>query len=304
MEERSMSRRLQVLLEGGAFFEGPRWHEGRWWVSDFYRHLVLTVDGDGRSEEVLTVEGQPSGLGWMPDGSLLVVSMRDHRILRRAPDGAVTLHADVAEYCGGHLNDMVVDDRGRAYVGNFGFDLMGGADPAPAALIRVDPDGAASVAAEELLFPNGSVITPDGRTLIVGETAGARYSAFTIESDGTLTDRRVWAQVAPTPAFTTFEETLAQLQFGPDGCGLDAEGHIWSADEVGARCVRLAPGGAIVEEIPAPEGLDCFACMLGGDDGRTLLICAAPDFAEETRAAATDGVLLTTTVDVPHAGLP
>ena len=299
-----MSRRLQVLLEGGAFFEGPRWHEGRWWVSDFYRHLVLTVDDDGRSEEVLTVEGQPSGLGWMPDGALLVVSMRDHRILRRAPDGAVTLHADVAEHCGGHLNDMVVDDRGRAYVGNFGFDLMGGADPAPAALIRVDPDGAASVAAEDLLFPNGSVITPDGRTLIVGETAGARYSAFTIEPDGTLADRRVWAQVAPTPAFTTFEETLAQLQFGPDGCALDAEGHIWSADEVGARCVRLAPGGAIVDEIPAPEGLDCFACMLGGDDGRTLLICAAPDFAEATRAAATDGVLLTTTVDVPHAGLP
>jgi sugar lactone lactonase YvrE len=216
----------------------------------------------------------------------------------------VTLHADVSDYCGGHLNDMVVDSRGRAYVGNFGFDLMGFADPAPAALVRVDPDGAASVVAEDLLFPNGSVITPDERTLIVGETAGARYTAFTIEDDGSLTDRRIWAQVAPTPPMTTFEETLSQLQFGPDGCALDAEGHVWAADEVGARCVRLAPGGEIVDEIAAPDGLDFFACMLGGEDGRTLLICAAPDFAEANRTAAHEAVLLTTTVDVPHAGLP
>jgi sugar lactone lactonase YvrE len=296
-------RRLHTLLEGGAFFESPRWHDGRWWVSDLYRHLVMTVDADGGTEEIVRVEGQPSGLGWMPDGSLLVVSMRDHRILRWTADG-VTLHADVGEYCGGHLNDMVVDSRGRAYVGNFGFDLMAFGDPAPATLVRVDPDGTASVAAEDMLFPNGSVITPDGRTLIVGETAGARYTAFTIEDDGSLSDRRVWAQVAPTPEITTFEETLSRLRFGPDGCGLDAEGHIWSADEVGARCVRLAPGGEIVDEIAAPDGLDCFACMLGGEDGRTLLICAAPDFAEANRSAAREAVLLTTTVDVPHGGLP
>jgi len=297
-------RRLHTLLEGGAFFESPRWHEGRWWVSDFYRHLVLTVDAEGRTGEVLVVEGQPSGLGWMPDGSLLVVSMRDHRILRWSPDAGVSEHADVSEHCGGHLNDMVVDGHGRAYVGNFGFDLMGGGDPAPAALIRVDPDGAAAVSAEDLLFPNGSVVTPDGRTLIVGETAGARYAAFTIQADGSLTDRRIWAQVAPTPEITTLEETLAKLRFGPDGCALDAEGHIWAADALGARCVRLAPGGEIVDEIGAPEGLGCFACMLGGEDGRTLLICAAPDFAEANRTAAHEAVLLTTTVDVPHAGLP
>jgi sugar lactone lactonase YvrE len=240
----------------------------------------------------------------MPDGSLLVVSMRDHRILRWTAETGATLHADVSEHCGGHLNDMVVDRDGRAYVGNFGFDLMAGADPAPAALIRVDPDGSASVAAEDLLFPNGSVITPDGQTLIVGETAGARYTAFTIADDGSLSDRRVWAQVAPTPELTTLAETLGQLQFGPDGCGLDAEGHIWAADEVGARCVRLAPGGAIVDEIRAPDGLDVFACMLGGDDGRTLLMCAAPDFGEEARSAAREAVLLTATVDVARAGLP
>jgi sugar lactone lactonase YvrE len=297
-------RRLQVLLEGGTFFEGPRWHEGRWWVSDFYRGLVLSVDPDGSATEVLTLEAQPSGLGWLPDGALLVVSMRDRRILRWSSDAGASVHADVAELCGGHLNDMVVDRHGRAYAGNFGFDLMGGADPLPAALIRVDPDGTASVAAEDLLFPNGSVITPDGGTLIVGETAGARYTAFTIQDDGSLTDRRVWAQVAPTPEFTTLAETLGKLEFGPDGCALDAEGHIWSADEVGARCARLAPGGAIVDEIAAPDGLDVFACMLGGDDGRTLLMCAAPDFHEDSRSAAREAVLLTTTVDVPHAGQP
>jgi sugar lactone lactonase YvrE len=301
----SARRSAHNLLDGGAFFESPRWRDGRWWVSDFYRHLVLRVDVDGRTEEIMSVDGQPSGLGWMPDGSLLVVSMRDHRILRRWPDGAVTEHADVGAVCGGHLNDMVVDRAGRAYVGNFGFDLMAGADPVPASLARVDPVGAVSVAAEDLLFANGSVITPDGRTLIVGETAGSRYTAFTIEPDGSLTGRRVWAQVAPAPELTTFAETLANLRFGPDGCALDADGHIWSADEVGARCVRLAPGGEIVDEIAAPDGLDCFACMLGGDDGRTLLICAAPpDFTEASRASTRDAVLLTATVDVPHAGLP
>jgi sugar lactone lactonase YvrE len=297
-------RRLDTLLEGGSFFESPRWHDGRWWVSDFYRHLVLTVNTDGHAEEVMTVEGQPSGLGWMPDGSLLVVSMRDHRILRRAPDGTVSEHADVAEHCGGHLNDMVVSAEGHAYAGNFGFDLMAGADPATAALIHVAPDGAASVAADDLLFPNGSVITPDGRTLIVGETAGARYTAFTIQDDGSLTDRRVWAQVAEAPPITTLEETLSRLRFGPDGCGLDAEGHIWAADEVNAVCARVAPGGEIVETIAAPEGADVFACMLGGDDGRTLLMCVAPEFLEHTRTGASDARLVTTTVDVPRAGLP
>jgi len=168
-------RELSTLLEGGSFFEGPRWHAGRWWVSDFYRHTVATVDVDGRQETVLEVEAQPSGLGWMPDDSLLVVSMKDHRVLRRGADGSLATHAVLSSHCGGPLNDMVVDTAGRAYVGNFGFELMAAADPAPAVLCRVDPDGAVQVVAEDLLFPNGSVITPDGRTLIVGETLGCRY---------------------------------------------------------------------------------------------------------------------------------
>ena len=284
-----VSGELRLLLEGAAFFEGPRWHEGRWWVSDFYRHAVFTVDADGREEKVLTVEGQPSGLGWLPDGSLLVVSMKDRRLLRRAPSGEVSVHAEVGEFCGGPLNDLVVDANGRAFVGNFGFDLMEREEPKPTGLIRVDPDGSTALAAEDLLFPNGTVITDDGRTLIVGETYGRRYTAFTLDHDGALVDRRTWAEI---PAIA------------PDGCTMDAEGHIWSADARGGRACRLAPGGAIVEEIAAPEGLQFFACMLGGDDGRTLLLCAAPDFSERQRSEARESVLLTTTVDAPHAGLP
>lgn len=299
-----MARTLQVLHDGGRFFESPRWHDGRWWVSDFYGHEVFTLTEDGAKETILEVEGQPSGLGWMPDGSLLVVSMKDHLVLRRSPAGEVTVHADVSEHCSGHLNDMVVSDSGRAYVGEFGFDLMGMGDPRPANLIRVDPDGSHAVAAGEMLFPNGSVITPDGATLIVGETAGCRYTAFTIGGEGALSHRRTWSQVAPAPPVTTFAETLSQLKFGPDGCTLDAEERIWSADEVGARCALVAEGGAIVDEIPAPDGLNIFACALGGDDGKTLLICMAPDFLESNRAVATDAVLATTRVEVPHAGRP
>lgn len=297
-------RELIELLAGGAFFESPRWHDGRWWISDFYRHQVLTVESDGSTAEVMTVGQQPSGLGWMPDGSMLVVSMKDHRLLRRSPAGEISVHADLGEHCAGHLNDLVVDSQGRAYVGEFGFDLMAFADPVPAKLMRVDPDGTVTVLADDLLFPNGSVITPDGDTLIVGETAGARYTAFTLAGDGSLSNRRVWAQVAFAPELGPLEQTLPQLKFAPDGCTLDREGCIWAADAVGARCVRVAQGGEILDEIQAPEGLGIFACALGGEDGCTLLLCAAPDFLEANRAPARAGVLLTTVVDVPHAGLP
>jgi sugar lactone lactonase YvrE len=298
------SRDLKTLLEGGAFFEGPRWRDGRWWVSDVYGGQVMTVAPDGLRADVMAVERQPSGLGWMPDGSLLAVSMKDHLLLRRSPKGAVSVHADLAEHCAGHLNDMVVDAQGRAYVGEFGFDLQAFADPAPAKLMRVDLDGSVTVLADDLLFPNGSLISPDGGTLIVGETAGARYTAFTLAADGSVISRRIWAQLAATPELGPFAETFPQLKFAPDGCTLDADGCIWTADAVGARCVRIAEGGEILDEIKAPEGLGIFACMLGGPDGRTLLMCAAPDFLEANRAHTREAVLLTTAVDVPHAGLP
>jgi sugar lactone lactonase YvrE len=283
-------RTIETLAGGGGFFEGPRWHDGRWWVSDFYRQAVFTYTPDGQEQQALEVANQPSGLGWLPDGSLLVVSMKDRRVLRwDAGSGVVEEYADLSAHAGGHLNDMVVDTNGHAWVGNFGFDLMGGGKPEAADLVRIDSDGTITVAADGLRFPNGSVITPDGGTLIVGETMGARFTAWTITDDGELTDRRLWAEVPG---------------IGPDGCCLDAEGHIWVADGLGGDVLRVAPVGEVVERIGMPEGLNAYACMLGGDDGRTLLLCTAPDYFEHNRANAREATLLTTTVDVPHAGLP
>lgn len=296
-------RDVTPLFEGGKFFEGPRWRDGTWWVSDFYRHTVSRVATDGTESVVVEVEAQPSGLGWLPDGSMVISSMTDHKLLRYA-DGELSVLADLEGMVGGHLNDLVTDANGHTFVGNFGFDLMGGGDPAPAPLIRVDPDGTVTVAAEDLYFPNGTVITPDGSTLIVGETMGNRYTAFDLAADGTLSNRRTWAEFGELPTTSSFAEGMAQIKVSPDGCSLDAEGHIWSADALGNRCVRVAPGGAIVDEITVPGGLGVYACQLGGEDGRTLLLCSAPDFFEHNRVAANEAVLFTTTVDVPHAGLP
>jgi sugar lactone lactonase YvrE len=280
---------FETLATGGGFFEGPRWHDGRWWVSDFYRHTVFAIDPNGTSEEVMTVAGQPSGLGWLPDGSMLVVSMTDQRVLRRAPDGTVDVYADIAEHCGGFANDLVVDGAGHTYVGNFGFDLMGGGAPQAANIVHIAPGGAVDVAAGDLMFPNGAVVTPDGSTLVVGETTGGRYTAFTLGESGALTDRREWAAVPGV---------------APDGCTLDAEGCIWAADALANRLVRVAEGKGVIEEVPAPDGLGVYACMLGGPAGTTLLACVAPDYFEHNRSAAREAKLVTTTVDVPHAGRP
>jgi sugar lactone lactonase YvrE len=198
---------------------------------------------------------------------------------------------------------MIVDRQGRAYTGNFGFDLMGGGDPESATLVRVDPDGTATIAAEDLWFPNGMVITDDGM-LIVAETFAARFTAFRIQQDGTLADRHVWAQVEPSPEPADTPTMLGAVTFAPDGCALDAEGHVWAANALGGPLCRVAPGGEVVDEIPIPSGLGVFACGLGGDDGCTLIACAAPDFDEASRSAAREAVLLTTTVDVPGGGLP
>jgi sugar lactone lactonase YvrE len=299
-----MARELDTLLTGGDFFEGPRWHDGHWYASDFYNHRVVRVSEDGEAEDLLTLDDQPSGLGWMPDGSMLVVLMRRQALLRRYPDGRTEEHADFSALVTGTANDMVVDADGRAYVGAFGFDLMAGEDPAETVLVRVDPDGTTAVAAEGMAFPNGTVITPDGGTLIVAETMGCRLTSFAVGADGSLGERSVFAQLAPAPTLGTFEETLGQVRAAPDGICLDADGHVWVADALGARCVRVAPGGDIVDEVHPPEGLGVFACMLGGSDGRTLLLCCAPDFFAEARAGAGEAVLVTATVDVPHAGLP
>jgi sugar lactone lactonase YvrE len=282
---------MRVIVEGGAFFEAPRWHDGRWWVSDFFRHAVFSFDPDGGDvREEASVAGQPSGLGWDPDGALLVVSMLDHLLLRRDPEtGELRTVADLSRHAGGPANDMVVASDGTAWVGNFGFDYYGGADPATTSLVRVDTDGTVSEAADDLLFPNGAVITDDGRTLVVGETFRSRYTAFTIDTDGTLADRRTWADLPG--AF-------------PDGCCLDAEGRIWCADAGGARCLLVEEGGRIAREITPPDGLGVFACMLGGPTGSSLLLCCCPTDQPDDVPNRRDAVLVATEVDVPHAGRP
>jgi sugar lactone lactonase YvrE len=280
-------REREVLLGGLGFGEGPRWHDGRLWFSDMGAARVMAVDPDGRAEVVLEVPTRPSGLGWLPDGRLLVVSMRDRRVLRLEPDGEVVVHADLADLASFDCNDMVVDGLGRAYVGNAGFDLSARPLEVRAAeVVLVTPDGEARVVDDEVVFPNGSVVTPDGSTLVVAETFGQCLTAFTIAEDGSLTDRRTFASLRGT---------------SPDGICLDAEGAVWVADANGSACLRVREGGEVVDRVDTGRG--CFACMLGGADRRTLFLMTAEGFegaAIRRRTAAIEVV----EVEVPGAGYP
>ncbi|RAJ67145.1 sugar lactone lactonase YvrE [Streptomyces sp. Amel2xB2] len=302
-EQQSSTRELTVVLDGFSYLECPRWHDGRLWVSDFYTDKVVVTDGrSGAGAEVVAeVPGQPSGLGFLPDGRALIVSMRDHRLLVRGEKGQLSEHADLSAVVSGVLNDMVVDEQGRAYVGNFGFDLMGGAALRYTTLTRVDPDGTVTTVAEDLGFPNGMVILPGG-VLVVAETFAGRLTAFDVGADGGLENRRVWAQFDETPDTEDVGEAAERLQVGPDGICADAEGAIWVADALHNRVLRVAEGGTVLDEIPTGTGV--FACMLGGDDGRTLFLCAAPSFPEHERRPVREAELLAVRVEVPHAGLP
>jgi sugar lactone lactonase YvrE len=294
-----MADTAATVIDGFSYLEGPRWHDERIWFSDFYTHRVLSAREDGSDLRVeASVPQQPSGLGWLPDGRLLIVSMRDRRLLRREPDGALVTHADLGRHATGHLNDMVVDAQGRVYVGNFGFDLMGGAPLETAALHRVDPDGTVTEIATDLWFPNGSVITRDG-VLLVNETFGNRVTAFDLTQDGQLANRRTWAEFGPLPTQRDIAKILPQISVAPDGSCLDAEGALWVADGAGGRLVRVTEGGKIVEEVR--PGTPVFACALGGSNGRTLFVCAAPDFDEGARRAAREASLIAVQVTVPVA---
>ena len=276
---------LPVLLRGLDFGEGPRWHDGRLWFSDFHQHTVSSVGDDGARKVELELDDFPSGLGWLPDGRLLVVAMESRRVVRVETDGEIVAHADLSAVATGRCNDMVVAVDGTAYVGNFGFELS--TPMQPAALARVQADGTVDAVADGLEFPNGSVITPDARTLIVGETFGRRATAFTIAADGTLHDRRVWADLGDVM---------------PDGCTLDAEGAIWFADARGTAVVRVREGGEITDRVET--GQHTFACALGGDDGRTLFVLCADSAHDEDVVGTATGTIRTLRVGVPHAGLP
>ncbi len=280
-------RERTVLLGGLGFAEGPRWHDGHLWFSDMGAGQVVVVDLEGRAEVVLDVPGRPSGLGWLPDGRLLVVSMGDRRVLRREADGTVVEHADLSGLASFDCNDMVVDGQGRAWVGNAGFDLsVRPLQVRPAQIVLITPDGHARVVDDQVVFPNGSVVTPDGGTLIVAETFGQCLTAFGIAEDGALVDRRRFAALDGS---------------APDGICLDAEGAVWVADASGSACLRVREGGEVVDRVDTGRG--CFACMLGGPDRRTLFLLTAEGFqgaAIRRRTAAIEAV----EVDVPGAGWP
>jgi sugar lactone lactonase YvrE len=265
---------LRPLVKGLVFPEGPRWHAGKLWFSDMHAHQVRTVDLDGRADDVVEVPTWPSGLGWLPDGTLLIVSMTDRKLLRYSA-GTLQVHADISQLASYYCNDMVVDGRGRAYVGNFGFDLFSGSAQKPAELVLVEPDGACRVVAAGLDFPNGSVITPDGKTLIVGESLGHRLTAFQIEDDGSLINQSVWAELGDAV---------------PDGIALDARNGVWVASPLSRELLYVAQDGELEQRIKCDSMP--IACALGGPARKTLFVLLAdsinPDECRANRSARID----------------
>ena len=277
---------LNTITTDLCFAEGPRWHDGALWFSDMHDHVVCRIDADGRKTVVAEVPQQPSGLGWLPDGRLLIVSMRDRSILVQNAHG-LELWCDLSPLAKHDCNDMVVDARGRCWVGNFGFDLHAGDAMTTTELILVRGQHQAEVAASDLFFPNGSVITPDGRTLIVAETFAACLTAFDIEPDGQLSNRRVWAQLDGAV---------------PDGICLDMAGGIWVASPTSQECLRVIAGGEVTDRIKVED--EAFACMLGGDNGRQLFILTAPSSVPKDCQQARAGRIVCTEVEHARAGCP
>jgi sugar lactone lactonase YvrE len=277
------SREPELLVEGLVFAEGPRWRGDRLWFSDMHGEAVRTVDLSGRLEMAVELPGrEPSGLGFLPDGTLLVVSMLEPEILR-VDGGVVSVHADLSGLVGDRCNDMVVDGGGNAYVGTF----PSIADP-KGVIVHVAPDGSSRIAADDLAFPNGSVVSDDGATLIVAESLGRRFTQFRIVSDGSLTDRRVFAECAP---------------YGPDGICLDTDGAIWAAMPLAHEFQRVAPGGDVLDRIPMGDRL-AIACALGGPEMRTLFLLTSKELPGDAIKGTRDATIHVTDVDVAGTGSP
>jgi sugar lactone lactonase YvrE len=278
---------MRTIKTGLALGESPRWHGGRLWVADWGAGEILAIDLDGRSEVVARVPGLPVCFDWLPDGTLLIVAGREGRLLRREADGTLVTHADLTELAPPPWNDIVVDGRGNAYVGNTGFDFPGG-EFAPGSIALIAPDGSLCEVADGVAFPNGVAVTPDNATLILAESYGKRLTAWDIAADGTLSGRRVWADLGDG---------------APDGICIDREGAVWYADVPNKRCVRVREGGEVLQTVELDRG--CFACMLGGPDGTTLFVVAAEwrgptGIAEE----AGTGVVVAVEAPAPGSGWP
>lgn len=281
-------REPQTLLTGLLFGESPRWHEGRLWLSDWGAQRIIAVDLDGASEVIAEVPTFPFCIDWLPDGRLLVVSGGDRLLLRREPDGFLVTHADLTGLpVSTPWNDIVVDGRGNAYVNNIGFEFPGG-DFTTGIVALVTPNGSARQVADGVVFPNGMAVTPDNSTLIVAESHAGRLTAFDIGADGGLSNRRVWADLGPG---------------SPDGICLDADNAVWYADVPNKRCVRVREGGEVLRTIELDRG--CFACALGGVEGRTLFMVAAEWSDPATMMSGPrSGQVLTVEAPAPGTGWP
>src|SRR5215218_9620541 len=277
----------QILMTGIAFGESPRWHDDRLWFSDWGTQEIIAVDLEGESEVIVGVSSFPFCIDFLPDGRLLIVSARDRLLLRREPDGSLVTYADLSGLSDHPWNDIVMDGRGNAYIGDIGFEFPGG-EFAPGILALVTPDGSARQVADGMAFPNGIVVTPDNSTLICAESFSNRLTAFDIAADGSLSNRRVWAELGSG---------------APDGICLDAEGAVWYGDVPNKRCVRVREGGEVLQTIDLDRG--CFACMLGGVDRRTLFMIATEwNGPEGMFAEPRTSQVLTTEAPAPAAGWP
>jgi len=278
---------MRTLMTGLVMGESPRWHENRLWFSDWGAQEVVAVDLEGKSEPIVRAPSFPFCIDWLPDGRLLLVSGSEGLLLRGEPDRPLATHADLNGLAGTPWKDIVVDGRGNAYVGNVGFNFP--ADEfAPGILAMVTPDGSVQPAADGVAYPHGMVVTPDNSTLILAEAYANRLTAFDIAADGSLSNRRVWAD----------------LDGGvPHGICLDAEGAVWYADIPNQRCVRVREGGEVLHTIDLDRA--CFACMLGGADNRTLFMMAAEWLGPESMAdGARTGQVLTVVAPAPRVGWP
>ena len=290
---KSSTRALQpiTLTTGLTFGESPRWHQGRLWLADWGARQLVAIAPDGEREVIVVLPFpafQAICIDWLADGHLVIASSGSSVLLRREPDGSLVTHADLSATSGRGWNEIVVDGRGNAYVNGIGFDLMAGEAFAPGTIALVSPDGAARRVADGIAFPNGMAVTPDNSTLIVAESYARKLTAFDIAADGSLSNKRVWASLGDGV---------------PDGICLDAEGAVWYGDVPNRRCVRVREGGEILQTVDLDRG--CFACMLGGADGRTLFLVAQEWRGLETAADnGRTGEVLTVAAPARHAGWP
>jgi sugar lactone lactonase YvrE len=281
---------FSILAGGFAFTECPRWHDGQFYFSDVKGHHVHRLNAAGTVENLLEIPGDPSGLGFLPDGDLLVVSVHERKLLRLSKNGSLRTYADLSAVAKFGINDMVVDAAGRAYVGQYGYDPSSGEMPRPSPLVIVEPDGTVGTGPDGLLVANGIVLSDDGNTLICAESAAGRLAAYDVGIGGTLSNYRVFAELPPG-------------QY-PDGICLDAEGGIWVACLFGPGFARFVEGGAITHIVPMPEGRFAYACMLGGEDRKTLYMCTAEKYDPAYLKACRTSRIETIRVEIAGAGRP